>query len=346
MYKTDSKLRWNEFLFQGILICILFLSEITPNEESNRLWNDGFENGSIWFFIFYAVAASFINYVLLPNFLYRKRYLWFALSTLGVITLVILNEELILEKIYYPNTRGKGFPGVFHTFLEVIPVIAILVGFKFAWDANKKQREVENLTHLIQSSELQFLKSQINPHFLFNNLNNLYSYAISGSTETPDIILKLSNVLRYMLYDCREDFVPLEKEIDHLRSFTSLSALQIGKRGTVEFEADKGGPFRIAPLILGVFIENAFKHSSSSQSGNINISIELKLDASGTLEFSCMNSYQETSNTENLAHGIGLTNVKKRLQLLYPESHTLDILEDGSTFSVRLKVKLNRGHYD
>ncbi|PCE62630.1 sensor histidine kinase [Sediminicola luteus] len=330
----------SEFLFQGILIILLWLIEVVSNDESNDKWHNEFDHGGIWFFLSYVLAALFINYVLLPRLLYAKKYLGFALSLTAVLALVIVNEELILEKIYFPDTRGKWFRGIGYTFLEVIPVIAILVGFKFAWDANKKQREVENLTHLVQSSELEFLKSQINPHFLFNNLNNLYSYAISGSTETPDIILKLSNVLRYMLYDCREDFVPLEKEIDHLRSFTSLSALQIGNRGEVNFTSDKAGTLRIAPLILSVFIENAFKHSTSSQSGNIKIDIDLGIDPKGMLLFSCVNNYQQNSNTQNLSKGIGLTNVQKRLQLLYPNSHELDISEDGTIFSVRLKLQL------
>jgi hypothetical protein len=340
MINRIEKRFWGEFLFQAVLIGLLLLIEIVSTDESNEKWHSDFAHGGIWFFLSYVVAAIFINYVLLPKLLYAKKYLWFALSLTAVIALVIVNEELILEKIYFPDTRGKWFRGVGYTFLEVIPVIAILVGFKFAWDANKKQREVENLTHLVQNSELEFLKSQINPHFLFNNLNNLYSYAISGSTETPDIILKLSNVLRYMLYDCREDFVPLEKEIDHLRSFTSLNALQIGDRGKVTFTADKAGTLRIAPLILSVFIENAFKHSTSSQSGDIKVAIALNIDPDGTLHFSCVNNYQQNSNTQNLSKGIGLTNVKKRLQLLYPGSHELDISEDGTIFSVRLKLQL------
>lgn len=124
----------------------------------------------------------------------------------------------------------------------------MIVAFKLAWDASVKQREVNELKDLIKESELQFLKSQINPHFLFNNLNNLYSYALDNSPKTPSIILELSSVLRYMLYDCKENFVPLAKEIKHLKNFTALNELQIEDRGSVRFETENlGGNYTIAP---------------------------------------------------------------------------------------------------
>lgn len=131
---------------------------------------------------------------------------------------------------------------------------------------------------MVKDSELQFLKSQINPHFLFNNLNNLYSHAIENSPKTPSIIIELSSVLRYMLYDCKENYVSLEKEISHLKNFTELYKLQIEHRGNIQFKTDtfENSKFKIAPLILMVFIENAFKHSTSNQSDNIHITINVK----------------------------------------------------------------------
>lgn len=222
-----------------------------------------------------------------------------------------------------------------------MPVITILIGFKFAWDASTKQREVEQLQTSVKESELQFLKSQINPHFLFNNLNNLYSYAIEQSPKTPSIILELSWVLRYMLYDCKEDFVALQKEIEHLKNFTQLNELQIEERGQVTFETENiGSGYRIAPLILTVFIENAFKHSTASQSKDISINIDIKVTDKGILEFECKNSFQPLGNTDNLSKGIGLQNVKKRLQILYPDAHELTITQGTGLYSVFLKMQL------
>jgi LytS/YehU family sensor histidine kinase len=197
---------------------------------------------------------------------------------------------------------------------------------------------------MVKESELQYLKSQINPHFLFNNLNNLYSYAIDNSPKTPSIILELSSVLRYMLYDCKENFVPLAKEIEHLKNFTQLSELQIENRGQVEFNVENiRSGHRIAPLILNVFVENAFKHSTASQSEDISIKIHINVTEAGMLEFECVNSYRPLKNTDNLSHGIGLQNVKKRLQLIYPNAHTLSIQETDSLYSVQLNIELKKG---
>lgn len=293
------------------------------------------------FFLNYALAALFINYVLLPRFYYHKRYLAFACYTILIIGLSMFVEERILEPIYFPGQRAENFPGVFRTLVQIMPVITILVGFKFAWDALGKQRQLENLQAAIQESELQFLKSQINPHFLFNNLNNLYAYAIEQSDKTPTIILELSSVLRYMLYDCQAAFVPLAKELEQLTNFTRLSELQIEERGVVDLNiGDIPGGYQIAPLILIVFIENAFKHSQSSQSDKIRIHIRVQTTADGQLDFRCENSFDPTSNTEQLDRGIGLANVRKRLALLYPEQHRLDIEQTNERFRVHLRLKL------
>jgi LytS/YehU family sensor histidine kinase len=258
-----------------------------------------------------------------------------------MVAVIIAVEELVLEQIYFPDTRGKRFPGVIYSLLDVMPVITILAGFKFAWDASKKQLEVEELRTSVKESELQFLKSQINPHFLFNNLNNLYSYAIEQSPKTPSIILELSSVLRYMLYDCKENLVALTKEIEHLKNFTLLNELQIEERGKVTFNTENiKSDYRIAPLILTVFIENAFKYSTASQSKDISIDIEINVSEQGMLEFKCKNSFKPMGNTDNLSRGIGLQNVKKRLQLLYPDAHELSICNEDGLYSVLLKMQL------
>src|SRR5690606_39169759 len=186
------------------------------------------------FFLNCAFAAFVINYFLLPKFLYLKKHGWFVVLVVTLIGFTMLIEELVLEKIYFPTTRGANFPGIFYNLLNVMPTIIILVGFKFGWDALTKQRELEQLRTAVKDSELQFLKSQINPHFLFNNLNNLYSYALEKSDKTPKIILDLSAVLRYMLYECQAKFVPLNKEMEHLRNFVNLSKLQIEERSRIK----------------------------------------------------------------------------------------------------------------
>lgn len=296
----------------------------------------------ILYFLNYAWAALVINYILLPFFFYRKEYLKFSLGLLVVIAGIILVEELVLEKIFYPDTRGKRFPGIIFSLVGVMPVVLILAGFKFGWDALRNQQEVESLKASMHESELQFLKSQINPHFLFNNLNNLYSYAITNSPKTPEIILELSSVLRYMLYECKEEYVLLSKELEQLENFTRLSELQIEERGKVTFHGpDKNYGLSIAPLILVVFIENAFKHAQATQSDQILIDINIQVDESGRLEFRCRNSFSLSKNTDHVANGIGLSNVKKRLKLLYPREHSLSIREEEGFYLVHLIMDLH-----
>ena len=326
-----------EIIFQAVLIALVFLFYSFDSEDP------GFLLSQVAFFTTHIIAALTIGYWLMPHFLYRRKYWQFFIYVLLVVALVIIVEELVLEQIFFPGTkRARSFPGVFFSLLEVLPVIAILAGFKFGWDALQKQEQIEALKSTVKESELQFLKSQINPHFLFNNLNNLYSYALDGSPKTPEIILELSGLLRYMLYECKEEFVPLHKEIEQLHNFIKLSKLQIEDRGTVRFVVhDIETGFKIAPLILIVFIENAFKHSQAGQSENIKIDMQLYMKH-GTLYFKCSNNHQSAAHLDALDSGIGLTNVKKRLQLLYPNRHLLKINEDGNKYQVDLSLVLRK----
>lgn len=325
-----------EVLFQASLIGMIFIFySFDPRHPD-------IEEHEVALFANYVIAAFFINYYLLPRFLYRKKYLLFSLYVLLVIAVVIVLEEGVIEQIYFPDTRGTGFPGVFYNLAAAMPSITIIVGFKFAWDALTKERELEQLKNAVQESELQFLKSQINPHFLFNNLNNIYAHAVEQSEKTPNIILELSGVLRYMLYECRETYVPLQKEIDHLESFVNLHQLQLEGNGSVVFtRGNLNGNVIIAPLILPVFVENAFKHSMSSQSKDIQIKIHVDMDSDDALVFTCSNTYSKESNTDSLDKGIGLENVKRRLNMLYPDGYEFNIQENGELFEVSLLLKLH-----
>lgn len=335
--KKTWTISWKELLFQLVLHVIVF---VFYSFDSNQ---PGIETYRVVFFLNYSLVAAFINYYLLPRFFYTKKYLLFLAIFATLITLLILLEELVLEQVFFPNTRrAQTFPGLLFTLLDILPVIIILSGFKFAWDSIGKQSEVEKLQAAIKESELQFLKSQINPHFLFNNLNNLYSYAIGKSDKTPKIILELSSVLRYMLYECKERYVPLAKEVEQIKNFTQLYQLQIEERGKVSFNAkDIGSIHKIAPLILIVFIENAFKHSQAGLSENIEIEIDIELEED-TLYFKCRNNFQPASPDANTSKGIGLQNVVKRLELLYPNSHQLEIKSTDNSYEVQLRLKLEK----
>ena len=339
LVNTDTLMSINrkEIIFQLVLVIVVFLFYSYDRE------NPGVRISQIVLFSTHVVAALFIGYWLMPNFLYVKKYGWFFGYVILIVVLVIGLEELVLEQIFFSGTRrARTFPGVVFSLMGVLPVITILSGFKFGWDALQKQQQIEELKSTMQESELQFLRSQINPHFLFNNLNNLYSYALESSPKTPEIILELSGLLRYMLYECKEKYVPLEKEIEQLHNFIKLNKLQIENRGTIHFtnHVEQRG-YRIAPLILIVFVENAFKHSQAGLSENIKIQVDMSMK-NGTLHFKCINNHQATDSLYKVESGIGLTNVKKRLQLLYPNEHRLKITEgDCCTYEVDLSMELS-----
>lgn len=323
-----------QVIYQIVVHILLFMTTAITKRDPNV------DTGEVFMFINYAVTAFLIGFILVPKY-YRDKNLAFLLVFSSILVVVaMLIEELFLEHIFYPDNRGQTLN--VYTILQVLPKIMMLVGFKLGWDAIVMRKEMEKLKDLAKQSELQFLQSQINPHFLFNNLNNLYSYAIEGSTRTPEIILELSGLLRYMLYECKDDFVRLSRDIEQLQNFINLNELQIEDRGKVHFShCENNCDFMIAPLILVVFVENAFKHSVSSLSKDIDISIDLNVDDKGVLLFECKNTYDADSNTNNLAHGIGLENVRKRLELIYGDNYKLNINSNNGLFHVTLSINLD-----
>lgn len=328
-------LKTKEFIYQALFAVVLFLI------YSFNKHDKGFHLYSIIFFSFYLSISLFISYVLIPKYFYRKKLVTFWTLIVIILLGLYYAEEYVLEPLLVGGERAEHVSNIYYTLLSIFPIIFMMVGFKIAWDIVKKQQELETMQTAVNESELRFLKSQINPHFLFNNLNNLYSYALDNSPQTPSIILELSSVLRYMLYDCKEDFVPLEKEIEHLKNFTALNELQIEGRGKVSLNTKNcRRSYKIAPLILMVFIENAFKHSTASQSELIDIDIDLSI-RNNQLIFVCKNTFLENTNTQNLSKGIGLENVKKRLQLLYPKAHKLKISTDNNYYIVNLTLNLS-----
>jgi len=319
---------------QALFTILFFLTKALDRHHTHL------HNYDFYFFANYLVAIIVINYWLLPRFFYQKKYALFTVGVVATLTMVILLEELVLEKIFFPRSRGNSFPGVIHTLGEIAPTIIVFVGIKMGWDIHVKQKEMDKLKNLMSESELKFLKTQINPHFLFNNLNNLYAYALENSPQTPKIILQLSSLLRYMLYEGAKPQVPLVKEIKYLQDFVALQELQIDDRGTVSFEV-KGTMDNqiIAPLILVVFIENCFKHSTSSQAEGIHINIAIEIVAD-KLYLYCSNTYSLEQNNDNIAKGIGLKNVQARLQLLYPQRHSLVIRDQNNLYEVNLELDL------
>jgi LytS/YehU family sensor histidine kinase len=210
-----------------------------------------------------------------------------------------------------------------------------LLKFSADWFAN--ERIQRNLETQKKDMELQFLKSQLNPHFLFNSLNNIYSLAYQKSEKTPDAILKLSEIMRYMIYESNDSWVDLDKEIDYVKSFVELQKLRFKDGATVKItvEGEIDGQ-QIVPLLLISFVENAFKHGVANDPKDpikINVVVDQK-----TLRFSVSNK-KNTANKDSMG-GVGLNNVERRLQLLYPDQYQLTIENSATHYTTYLKLNL------
>ncbi len=192
------------------------------------------------------------------------------------------------------------------------------------------------------TSELNFLRAQINPHFLFNTLNNIYFYASSQHPATPDMIAKLSEILRYIVYDCKKDKVDLEKEIANMENLLNLYRMKNTKQKAITFEKPTFlGGLQIAPLILINLIENAFKHGDALSNTNGFISIKAAIDERDNLHFQVANSIKQ-KQVVNREKGIGQLNIKKQLELIYGEYYTLDTVLKDNLFNLNLTIQLDR----
>jgi len=248
-------------------------------------------------------------------------------------------SEIIFDKLFeFKSQRMLSKPIRFMFLVLIILIMSSGIRITQEWLRNEKHKKEEDNERL--NAELNFLKSQVNPHFLFNTLNSIYSLAYKKSDQTPDAISKLSNILRYMLYETNINTVPLENEYNYLVDFIELQKLRIYDNCNVQFETS--GDFskvQIAPLLLVPFIENAFKHGVDTTS-ECYIFIKLKIE-NNDLHFKVENSLpfgnQHISGTDS---GIGLKNVQRRLKLLYPDKHLLLIDSDTKKYKINLTIRL------
>lgn len=203
-----------------------------------------------------------------------------------------------------------------------------------------KQREWMNAQQEKMTAELQLLKAQVHPHFLFNTLNNIYSFSLLNSAKTPQLILKLSSLLSYMLYDCKAEEVRLEKEIEIMENYIDLESERYGDKIEISWnvEGDVKNEF-ISPLLMLPFLENAFKHGISEQIEKCWLSVDISVKKNALL-FKVANSKNEFVHYST--NGIGINNVKKRLNLIYPHRHEIRINDEGNFFVVSLLVKLTQ----
>ncbi len=289
----------------------------------------------------------YFNYLfLIPKYLLSKKFLAYTLSVLGILFI-----SCVLIDLYYyyivsvvQSWHHRPSPvfsrGMWVPLFPFLTGIAIGISIRLAkeWARNEKERRELQAEKLM--SELAFLKSQINPHFLFNTLNNICSLARKKSENTESAIIKLSQIMRYMLTDSMQEKVGLEEEVEYLNNFIELQKIRVGEKVDISFTTEGDiSAMQLEPLLLIPFVENAFKHGVSYNDKS-RICIGLKA-VSGELTFMVENSKPPIKDTLKLEQaGIGLKNVYRRLELLYPGRHQLNIRDSESLYHVMLKIKL------
>ncbi len=309
----------------------------------------------LFYVIMQALSVYFNLYYLIPRFLQKGRYYIYIPALL----FTVLAASFGIVGGYYMNSLIVGIPfeelfkvtpdQYFHLFKSnALPstlasmTLAMSIKLTKNWIASEKRRnevEKENLT-----TELKFLRSQFNPHFLFNTINSIFVLINKDQNKASSSLAKFSELLRYQLYECNEPFIALDRELNYLKNFIDLQKLRQDRTKLelhVELDIATNYNLEIAPFVLMPFVENAFKHVSHHKSSKNWIEIKLNL-AEKELVFHVTNSRSVLEvSRENDTSGIGLNNVKRRLQLLYPNAHTLNIIKDNAKHNVLLRLQLN-----
>ena len=286
-------------------------------------------------------------YYLLPKFLDGQAKTNYFFLT-AIIVLISTGFGGFID--YYLD---KHFPFSFHNITDrplyslflarfvmtMMPLVVSALVFKSIQVRNQKEESLE-LKNKMLEAESQALKAQINPHFLFNSLNNIYSLAQIKSDKTPNAILHLSDILRFVTYESSQDKVSVKDEIKLIESFIQLQYLKDDNHSNISVEIKANNEqSQIAPLLLIPFIENSFKHGNHEDKENGWIKIDLKMDGR-KLIMTCANSASNKINVKDKTGGVGLENVKKRLALLYPGKHKLTIKDDLKSYLVNLEIDL------
>lgn len=296
------------------------------------------------------IATTYVSiYKLIPDYLVTKRYFLFVLysSYTLIISAYLVMVSIFFSLIYISNFEYNDMNPLTRNILFVMTGIYLVTFIVSAFKlmklnikASQKTKTLETKileTQLkLKEQELKYLKMQIHPHFLFNTLNTMYGFALKKADETPKMILKLSNLLDYLLYQADKPFVNLKDEINHIEDYISLEQMRFSDTLNVEFSKNISlENIEMAPMLLIPFVENSFKHGKIRNS-SLDISIYIKANAEN-ITFKIKNS---SAKDLSIKEGIGLENIKKRLDFLYPNQHQLEINNSTNDFEVLLSLNL------
>ena len=296
------------------------------------------------------MLVVYVNwFILIPKLLYQNKNYQYVIFLLLLLTISAIFQRAFVLYYGYPKffpewvenqpIRVFIFTNIVQLILIIGTSVAITMGWKLFSDLKQKQEQAKMLEKEKTDSELKYLKSQINPHFLFNTLNTIYGLSLENSAKTPNLILKLSDFLSFSLYESNQKMIPLEKEIALMNDFIALEANRFEDRVKVKIEI-QGNVLKsvfIPPLILVPFVENAFKHSLKNETEIATINIYLSANEDKVI-FKVENSKPIESVSDNKKNGLGLINIQKRLDIVYGDKYKLNIFEDSSKYTIDLLI--------
>jgi two-component system, LytTR family, sensor kinase len=289
-------------------------------------------------YVVLAIMPVYSHFFILDKFLIVKRFLIYLISLFIIIIAFGWIEFVVIRSF------GQSKATLFGSMIAVLFLIVLSTAIKFGVRGIRKELTLRELKSKHVQTELALLKSQINPHFLFNTLNNLFALARKQKdNRTANGISKLANMMRYMIHETNVEKIELKKEVEQIESFIELQKLRFSKEDDVRINFNVVGKIdqiSIAPMLLIPFVENAFKHSVSVQQPT-EIEIDLTI-LNDEICFAVKNSINKNKQDLEGKSNIGLNNVKRRLELIYPQVHNLELSDTGDYFSVELKIKLKK----
>ena len=345
-YNTRTRILWHIGFWLGFLLYYVMIIGSFEGESYSEVFISRALNLPVK-----VVTTYFVLYMLIPRYFIKKKIL--AFSILLLITLLIagflqhLYYHFILNPILYPErTSVLNFQlvEILKNVLSIYPVVSLAAFVKVGKHWYEKDKASQMLQKEKMEAELKFLKAQIHPHFLFNTLNSLYALTLKKSDQASEVVLKLSYLLDYMLYEGNAPKVSLKKELDLIDTYIGLEKIRYGEKLCISYQV-KGqlAGKTIAPLIILPFIENSFKHGVSQQLEGkwIKVDIEVKEHSLVLRVENSKNSEELPEDSISYKEGIGLCNVKRRLELLYGKNHELIVQNEKDVFLILLSIHLH-----